>query len=155
LSVEAFPPVAAVFRPMTAEDLDWVSEAEKSIYPFPWSHTNFADSLSAGYSSWLMLVEGIPVAYAVLMLIMDEAHLLNISVTPNMQKRGLGTALLDHLSSVALDFGATQMFLEVRASNEAGLRLYDKWGFARIGRRKAYYPALDGREDAIVMRREL
>jgi len=146
---------APVFRPMNPEDLDWVSRTEQGIYPFPWSRTNFADSLSAGYSSWIMLVDGKPVAYAVLMLIMDEAHLLNISVIPASQGRGLGAVLLDHLCGVALHFGGTQMFLEVRASNEAGLKLYDKWGFRRIGRRKAYYPAAEGREDAVVMRREL
>jgi ribosomal-protein-alanine N-acetyltransferase len=146
---------SATFRPMLVEDLDWVSKAEQDIYPFPWSHTNFADSLSAGYSSWIMLLDGETAAYAVLMLVMDEAHLLNISVRPAMQGRGLGSHMLEHLCIAALGFGATQMFLEVRSSNEAGLRLYDKWGFARIGCRKAYYPAAQGREDAIVMRREL
>lgn len=140
---------------MLTEDLDWVSEAEQGIYPFPWSRTNFADSLSAGYSSWVVQRDGEAVAYAVLMLVMDEAHLLNISVKAALQRRGLGSLLLDHLCIVALGFGATQMYLEVRSSNEAGLRLYDKWGFSRIGRRKDYYPAAQGREDAIVMRRAL
>jgi ribosomal-protein-alanine N-acetyltransferase len=72
-----------------------------------------------------------------------------------MQGQGLGSMLLAHLCKVAVAFGATQLFLEVRSSNEAGLRLYDKWGFVRIGCRKDYYPAAQGREDAIVMRREL
>lgn len=140
---------------MLVEDLDWVSETEQQIYPFPWSRTNFADSLSAGYSSWIMQLDGEVAGYAVLMLVMDEAHLLNISIKSSLQGRGLGSLLLDHLCLKAAGFGATQMFLEVRSSNEAGLRLYDKWGFARIGRRKAYYPAEQGREDAIVMRRML
>lgn len=143
------------FRPMLPEDLDWVSQTEQSIYPFPWSLNNFADSLSAGYSSWIMQAEGKAVAYAVLMMIVDEAHLLNISVQPTLQRRGLGSLLLEHVCIVAQRFGATQIFLEVRASNEAGQRLYDKWGFQRIGLRKGYYPAPQGREDAIVMRREL
>jgi ribosomal-protein-alanine N-acetyltransferase len=143
------------FRPMVAEDLDWVSETEQNIYSFPWSHRNFADSLSAGYSSWVMCVDGEHVAYAVLMIVVDEAHLLNISVVPVRQGLGFGARLLDHLCAVGLGFGATQMFLEVRSSNENGLHLYDKWGFVRIGRRKGYYPTAEGREDAIVMRRAL
>ena len=147
--------VNATFRPMLAEDLDWVSDAEQGIYPFPWSRTNFADSLSAGYSSWVMQLAEESVAYAVLMLVMDEAHLLNISVRPELQGRGLGSELLEHLCVVALGFGAAQMFLEVRSSNEAGLRLYDKWRFVRIGLRKGYYPAAQGREDAVVMHRGL
>jgi ribosomal-protein-alanine N-acetyltransferase len=102
-----------------------------------------------------MLIADEPVAYAVLMQIVDEAHLLNISVRRDWQGRGLGSELLEHLCTAASRFGASQMFLEVRSSNIAGLRLYDKWNFTRIGRRKAYYPAVDGREDAIVMRREL
>jgi [ribosomal protein S18]-alanine N-acetyltransferase len=155
LSAEVRAAFQPVFRPMREDDLDWVSQTEQGIYPFPWSRTNFADSLSAGYSSWVMLIDGEPVGYAVLMLIMDEAHLLNISIEPTRQRNGLGALLLEHLCVVALHAGGTQMFLEVRASNAAGLRLYDKWGFARIGQRKAYYPAVNGREDAIVMRREL
>ncbi|WP_416384919.1 ribosomal protein S18-alanine N-acetyltransferase [Uliginosibacterium silvisoli] len=147
--------VHVVFRPMAEEDLDWVSQTEQGIYAFPWSRTNFADSLSAGYSSWIMLVDGQAVGYAVLMLVMDEAHLLNISIKPALQGRGLGTLLLEHVCAVASRAGGVQMFLEVRASNEAGLRLYDKWSFVRIGQRKDYYPAVNGREDAIVMRREM
>lgn len=143
------------FRPMDVEDLDWVCEAEQGIHAFPWSRTNFADSMAAGYSSWVMRMASERVGYAVLMLVLDEAHLLNISIAPEMQGRGLGSLLLDHLCLVASGFGATQIFLEVRSSNEAGLRLYAKWGFTRIGLRKAYYPAPDGREDAVVMRRGL
>ena len=143
------------FFPLDANDLAWVSEAEQEIHDFPWSRTNFADSLAAGYSSWVIRVDGERVGYAVLMLVMDEAHLLNISVTPAMQGRGFGSLLLEHLCAAAVGFGATHIFLEVRSSNETGLRLYDKWGFARIGLRKAYYPAAMGREDAIVMRRQL
>jgi ribosomal-protein-alanine N-acetyltransferase len=140
---------------MQAEDLDWVAEAEQAIYPFPWSRANFADSLDAGYSSWVMQREKAALGYAVLMQVVDEAHLLNISIMPALQGRGLGSQLLEHLCVVAQRFGARQMYLEVRDSNVAGQRLYDKWNFERVGRRKAYYPAPNGREDAIVMRREL
>lgn len=143
-----------LIRPMQPDDLDWVSAAEARIHAFPWSRNNFADALMAGYSSWVMCdADQVCMGYAVLMLVMDEAHLLNISIEPERQRNGLGTRLLSHLNEVARHVHATQMFLEVRASNAAGLGLYERWGFEEIGRRKAYYPAPEGREDAIVMRR--
>ncbi len=147
--------MSLAFRPMSGADLDWVSAAEREIYTFPWSRQNFADSLHAGYSSWVTELEGEACGYAVLMLVLDEAHLLNISVLEALRGRGLGSLLLDQLCAVSRQGGATQMFLEVRRSNAAGLRLYEKWGFSEIGVRKGYYPAPQGREDAIVMRRAL
>lgn len=143
------------FVPMTHGDLAWVADAEQQIYSFPWTWSNFADSLSAGYSCWIMHYDGTPAGYAIQMQILDEAHLLNISVLPQLQRRGLGSLLLDHLCESARRFGATQMFLEVRESNHTAQALYRKWGFTQIGRRKGYYPSSTGREDAVVMRRGL
>lgn len=143
------------FEPMSVDDLDWVSSAEQGLHSHPWTRGNFADSLAAGYSCWLSRESGKPVAYGILMLVLDEAHLLNISVSAPVQHRGFGEALLGHLFEVARERGAGQMFLEVRPSNAPAIAMYRKHGFEAIGRRKAYYPGLDGREDAIVMRREL
>ena len=144
------------FVPMTDEDLSWVVENERELHAFPWSEGNFADSLRAGYNCWVMRDEAEPVAYAVMLTVIDEAHLLNISVARTVQRRGIGAKLLEYLSSEALRAGATQFFLEVRPSNTAAIALYERHGFVSIGRRKGYYPAPDGRrEDAIVMRREL
>lgn len=145
-------PAGADFVPMFEQDLDWVSAREQELHPFPWTRGNFVDSLGAGYSCWLMKVQGRPVGYAVMMLVLDEAHLLDISVDRGAQRTGNGMALLDHLRSEARRNGAAQFFLEVRPSNEAALALYRKAGFEHIGRRRGYYPAVDGREDAIVMR---
>lgn len=144
------------FVPMTDEDLSWVVENERELHAFPWSEGNFADSLRAGYNCWVMRDEAEPVAYAVMLTVIDEAHLLNISVARTVQRRGIGGKLLEYLSSEAQRAGAIQFFLEVRPSNTAALALYERHGFVAIGRRKGYYPASDGRrEDAIVMRREL
>lgn len=144
------------FVPMTDEDLSWVVENERELHAFPWSEGNFADSLRAGYNCWVMRDEAEPVAYAVMLTVIDEAHLLNISVARTVQRRGIGAKLLEYLSLEALRAGATQFFLEVRPSNTAAIALYERHGFVSIGRRKGYYPAPDGRrEDAIVMRREL
>lgn len=143
------------FRHMAEADLDAVMAAEERIYPFPWTRGNFLDSLRGGHDAWLACEEGALVAYAVTMPVVDETHLLNISVVPERQGCGHGSALLAHLLDVARASGASRMLLEVRASNSGGQRLYVRRGFAEIGRRKGYYPAHDGREDAIVMAREL
>lgn len=144
--------VEVSFEPMQHEDLEWVASQDRALYPFPWTTGNFADSMEAGYSCWRMSAGGEPVGYAVLMMVIDEAHILNISVVRACQGRGLGRRLLDHLAEVARQAGARQLLLEVRPSNASALALYEKRGFVVIGRRKGYYPAPGGREDAIVMR---
>lgn len=143
------------FEPMSNRDLDWVSSAESTLHSHPWTRGNFADSLGAGYSCWIGRDGSERVSYGVLMLVLDEAHLLNISVAMPAQRRGIGQAMLRHLFDVSVELGASQMFLEVRPSNTAALALYCGNGFEPVGRRKAYYPGPRAREDAIVMRREL
>jgi len=140
------------FVPMTGRDLDWVVAQEAILHPFPWSRGNFDDSLSVGHACWLMRDAGVPVGYAVVLGVLDEAHLLNISIVRAAQGGGLGRRLLEHLLSTAWRDGVRQFFLEVRPSNLAALALYRRAGFAEIGRRKGYYPSREGREDAIVMR---
>jgi len=140
------------FAPMQASDLAWVAAQDRELYPFPWSEGNFSDSLAAGYGCWMMFDGAEPVGYAVLMRVLDEAHILNISVVTGRQRGGLGRRLLDHLADRAREAGAAQLFLEVRPSNAPALALYAGAGFETIGRRKGYYPAQGGREDALVMR---
>jgi ribosomal-protein-alanine N-acetyltransferase len=123
------------------------------IYPFPWTRGNFVDALRAGYSAWVLREDGSQVgAYGVMMIALDEAHLLNLSVARHAQRTGLGWRTLDWMAEVARGHGGRTMLLEVRPSNEAALRLYQRYGFERIGVRRGYYPTHGGREDAIVMR---
>lgn len=145
----------ASIAPMSADDLDWVCAQEAALQPHPWTRGNFADALAAGNEAWLMRVEGEPVAYAVVLRVLDEAHLLGIGVALSAQRRGHGRRLLQHLCEHAAKEGAGSFFLEVRVSNDAAQALYRDMGFDEIGRRRGYYPAADGREDAIVMRRAL
>ena len=137
--------------PMNANDLDDVLAIESAVYPFPWTRGNFADSLAAGYSAWVCRIGGELVGYAVIMMVLDEAHLLNISVDQSRHGMGFGARLLRHAMAVARTLGARMLLLEVRPSNERALQLYKHFGFVRIGVRKAYYPAHDGREDALVL----
>ncbi|MDP2809614.1 MAG: ribosomal protein S18-alanine N-acetyltransferase [Rhodocyclaceae bacterium] len=155
--MSAVPPVPArpKFASMHESDVAAVLAAEHRIYPFPWTEGNFTDSLKAGYSAWVCREGGALAGYAVMMRVLDEVHLLNISILPERQRRGLGSDLLSHLFHVARGHGAMRMLLEVRSSNESGQVFYRRFLFGEIGRRREYYPAHAGREDAIVMAREL
>lgn len=144
-------------RPMSEPDLDAVIRIEREIYPFPWTRGNFSDSLASGYDCWLFEDEAMHLgAYAVLMWIPDEVHLLNLSVAAPRQGQGVGRAALEWLCADALERGAHGMLLEVRPSNQPALRLYETSRFERIGIRRRYYPAAGrDREDAWVYFRRL
>jgi ribosomal-protein-alanine N-acetyltransferase len=144
-----------VIRTMEEGDLSRVVELERQLQSFPWTETHFRDSLAAGHGAWVVEADGRPVAFAILMMVIDEAHLLDIGVAREFQRQGIATRLLRHLYSRANELGALSIFLEVRPSNDAAARIYEREGFAVIGRRKGYYPAAEGREDAIVMMRPL
>lgn len=138
------------FRPMNEADLDAVLAIESLAFSHPWSRGLFADALRS-YECWVMLEGDRQVGHGVIDLILDEAHLLNITVAPACQGRGLGLVLLTHLMQRARQRGGQECFLEVRASNLSAYRLYERFGFNAIGRRRNYYPAPGGGEDALVM----
>jgi ribosomal-protein-alanine N-acetyltransferase len=138
-------------RPLAERDLDAVVAIEREIYEFPWSLGNFRDSLAAGYSCWVLRAPDGPIGYAVMMIGAGEAHLLNLSVAAGWQRRGYGKQLLEHLMDVARSYGARALLLEVRPSNDGARRLYAAYGFEQVGVRRGYYPARDGREDALLL----
>lgn len=142
---------AAAFRPMRVADLDAVLAVERHIYAHPWTTGNFRDSLHAGYSCWVMECSGFLAGYGVLMMGVSEAHLLNLSIAANWQRRGLGRTLLHHFIRIARGYQAERIFLEVRPSNEAARALYADTGFRELYVRRNYYPGVAGREDAILM----
>lgn len=142
------------FAPMQVNDLPEVLTIENSVYPHPWTRGNFLDSLYSGYEAWtLREPSGALAGYFLLMLAVDEAHLLNISVRRDLHGHGAGRLQLDKVISIARDNGMTSVLLEVRPSNLRALAVYQRYGFVQIGQRKGYYPATGNtREDAIVMR---
>lgn len=140
---------------MRAAELDNVVEIEQAVHLHPWSRGNFADSISAGYHCWVAHRIGVLVGYGVLMIGADEAHLLNLSVAPEWQRRGVGTELTHFFMHLGREHKAAKIYLEVRPSNAAARALYIANGFAEIGQRRDYYPAADGRENALVMERSL
>lgn len=137
---------------MTMVDLDRVMTIEVQAYPFPWTRGHFSDSLAAGYLASLRVQGDDVLGYYVAMPGVDELHLLNLTVAPAQQGQGHARALLAHLAEASRAYGAAQIWLEVRQSNERAQRLYQQWGFQRAGLRKNYYPAAHGRrEHAVVM----
>lgn len=141
---------AVTFRRMTEADLDAVLKIEYAAFSHPWTRGIFLDGLKS-YEIWLMFEGDQQVGHGVINVIIDEAHLLNITVKPESQGRGLGLALLDRLMKRAYEINGRECFLELRASNQSAYRLYERYGFNEIGRRRDYYPAVGGREDALVM----
>jgi ribosomal-protein-alanine N-acetyltransferase len=149
----AIDPASLQFARMRAEDVPEVLLIENDVYPHPWTRGNFLDSISCGYETWVLRMNTNMLAgYFLLMPAIDEAHLLNITVHPQMQGRHLGRTMLDKVIALAHEKGMHSILLEVRPSNRRAQAIYKHCGFAEIGLRKDYYPARGGREDAIVMR---
>ena len=140
-------------RRMVARDVAAVAAIEAAAYGFPWSRGNFIDSLAAGYLAEVMVTnDGSIAGYFVAMHGADEMHLLNLTVAPAWQRRGLARTLLDALDGRCRTAGVPTLWLEVRASNQRARLLYRRRGFAEVGTRPGYYPAPhSGREDAVVM----
>lgn len=145
-------PTSPGFRPMSTEDVDRIMLIERAAYPYPWTRGNFIDCLISGYSCWVAEVEGEIVGYSIFMLGAGEGHVLNCCVSPSWQGQGLGRQLMLRLLAGAREFGVEYIFLEVRPSNGRAIELYSSLGFETVGLRRHYYPADQGREDAIVMR---
>ncbi|MEO7068590.1 MAG: ribosomal protein S18-alanine N-acetyltransferase [Rhodanobacter sp.] len=136
---------------MRTEDLPAVVALESSGYEFPWSPNIFRDCLKAGHPCWVLCAEAQVIGYGILSTGAGEAHVLNICIGAAHRSQGLGRHLLCRLLDIARWNGAERVFLEVRPSNPFAKALYESVGFREIGRRPRYYPAHDGREDAIVM----
>jgi ribosomal-protein-alanine N-acetyltransferase len=144
-----------ILRPMRRTDLKIVSAIEQLAYEFPWEPATFKDCYNVGYNCWIAEKAGQIISYGICSVGAGEAHVLNLCVAPHNQGKGYGKVMLEKLMDVAKSFRAESMFLEVRPSNHTALKLYRQMGFNEIGTRKDYYPARNGREDALVMARML
>ncbi|ENU15941.1 ribosomal protein S18-alanine N-acetyltransferase [Acinetobacter lwoffii] len=139
-----------MIRLMQAADVEVVAKIEKSVQSHPWTLKQFEDAVTA-YQSTVIEVKGQVVGFCILQPVLDEANLLLMAIDPAQQGQGLGYQLLE--ASVAmLKNNPVQIFLEVRESNLAAIKLYEKSGFHQIDLRKNYYPNSNGsREHAIIM----
>ena len=123
---------------------------EQASYEFPWSLGIFRDCLLAGYQSLVLEIGGILSGYAIMSVAAGEAHILNLCIHPEYQRSGYGRRLLNALLVNADEVGVERVFLEVRPSNGAAIKLYRSAGFEQIGVRPSYYHADSGREDAVI-----
>ena len=147
------------FLPMQLADLDAIVSVEVQCYVVPWTRGNFVDSLAAGYEARVLRdAAGELQAYFIAMPGFEELHLLNITVAPAHQGRGLALCMLDELRRLCGLHGARKIWLEVRISNERARAIYRRHGFAEVGLRRGYYPMPQGegpREDAVLMSLEV
>lgn len=140
-------------RALTSAQLDAALAIEARCSPHPWTRGNFEDSLRAGHWAQGLWQGGELLGYCIAMPAPEEAHLLNIAVAPEHQRRGLAHRMVRALLAWARESGALDVWLEVRAGNDAAQRLYLRLGFSPAGRRPGYYPCANGgREDALLMR---
>lgn len=140
-----------LIKPMLTSDIPAVFDIENRAYEHGWSEGILNDCLRVGYHCWTVQLEQRMIGYGILSVAMDEAHLLNLAIDPEFQKRGLGRKVLHFLLDMAEKKGADTIFLEVRDSNRSAIALYLDEGFNQIGLRNDYYPTDNGREDAIIM----
>jgi ribosomal-protein-alanine N-acetyltransferase len=138
-------------RPLTIEDLDAVMEIERRAYDFPWTQGIFRDCLRVGYCCWCYEEHGRIQGYGVMSVAAGESHILNLTVRPESQRQGIGGKLMRHFLQLARRHDADTAMLEVRPSNIAAVKLYQRLGFNEIGVRRNYYPAAEGREDALLL----
>lgn len=143
------------FRPMQTSDIQAVMQVETNLYQFPWTRGIFADCIRAEYDCWVAIEDDDVIAYAVLSVAAGESHILNLAVSNSHQNRGIGRQFLVHLINRARLLGAQVIMLEVRASNDSAIRLYESSGFNEMGSRRDYYPASNGKEDALLFALQL
>ena len=143
------------FRRMTPGDVERVISVEREVYQFPWSERIFNDCIRVGYQCWLALSGPEIVGHAVISVTAGESHMLNLSIAKAHQRRGYGSRFIEFLLQQARAEDAATMLLEVRPSNTAAINCYNAAGFSEIGSRKDYYPAADGREDALLFARHI
>ncbi|MCK6620434.1 MAG: ribosomal protein S18-alanine N-acetyltransferase [Calditrichaceae bacterium] len=139
-------------RYMTVEDLDAVMEIERRVFIDPWSRKSYEFEIIENRYSLPLVLEyaGKIVGYAVVWQVYEEFHIASLAIAPEQQGRGWGKYLLETLLKLADN--ADYALLEVRPSNTRAIRMYEQFGFTRLGVRKRYY---QNGEDALVMRKML
>jgi ribosomal-protein-alanine N-acetyltransferase len=142
-------------RQMDETDIDWVHTIEKQNYFNPWTRDGFQRALHEGINYIAESAERQPLGYLCMLTVVDELHLLNISVAPDYQGQGIATQMLETLLQRFEQTEYAVILLEVRRSNKIARRLYQKLGFEQDGIRKNYYPTPTGKEDAVLMSKRL
>lgn len=139
-----------VFQKMTEHDIDEVNDIEQKAHYHPWTKKLLIEAIQH-YQCWSLFNNQQLIGYGILKVVLNEAELLNITISPTSQGKGIGKYLLQKLMHEAKKLNADECFLEVRESNHNAYKLYERFGFNEIGRRPNYYPSEKGYEDALIM----
>ncbi len=166
------------FRPMSVDDIAQVADIERESFPSAWPQTAYRRELTNKIARYTVISEwrdarppapspGVwgairrivgaepgpadeyLLGFIGVWLMAGEAHVVTVAVRQSHRRLGIGERLLIAAIEQAMECGQEVVTLEVRASNEAARRLYEKYGFANVGRRVRYYT--DNNEDAIIM----
>ena len=143
-----------VIRRMKIEDASMIAELEKQCFSDPWSEKSIASEAVNPLSYWLVAeIDGAIAGYVGSQTVLDAADMMNLAVSADYRRRGIGQALVNALTDYLRQNGVIALLLEVRASNAQAIELYQKMGFEQVGRRPKYYH--NPREDALILRKEL
>lgn len=138
--------------PVLPQDLTALYAIEQAAHLIPWSEGTLKNNIGKNYCNLKLCLEKKIVGFAICQVVLDEATLFNLAIHPSVQHQGYGEKLLTALCQQLRERNIQTLWLEVRQSNLAAQRLYDKLGFNIVSQRKNYYPTLDNRrEDAIIM----
>lgn len=148
--------IAINIRPMRIDDLEQVCYIDRQSFTLPWPDNAYSHELKDNPAARLWVAEDIQfsgdskiVGIIVMWLVLDEAHIATLAVHPDFRREGIGKRLLVVALQAAIQNGARQALLEVRANNQAAQALYQQFGFEVVGRRPRYYR--DNQEDALLM----
>lgn len=140
-------------KPMTIDHVHQVAELEKTCFSTPWSENSIASELNNDLALWLVAEdEGTVVGYVGSQTVFPETDMMNVAVMPERRREGIAEVLVDSLIQELKRIGSDSLTLEVRASNDPAISLYQKMGFREVGRRPNYYR--NPREDALILRKE-
>jgi ribosomal-protein-alanine N-acetyltransferase len=131
--------------------LDAMMTIEKQCHSHPLTEKLMRSCLSGRYSAFGLYSEDTLVAFYIVEQAGPDYTLMDICVTPNQQGKGLARIMIKHLQAFVASHNGENIFLEVRASNERAISLYEQSDFIEYSIRKDYYPAENGKEDAVLM----
>lgn len=142
-------------RAMTTNDIDIAYKIEQENYEFPWSYGNFQKAVEYSTNNYVIVddCDGI-FGFIILLIVLDECQLLNIAITKQYHKKGLGNSLLNY-SINSLPTSVKSIWLEVKKSNIAAQKLYRNFAFKLVGKRTNYYKTSQGYEDALLFTKKL
>ncbi len=138
---------------MKDEHVSAIAELEKRCFNDPWSLNSISSELTSKLSCWIVAMDNNQlVGYVGSQTVLGETDMMNLAVSPEYRRMGVGEALVNALISCLKERGSHSLMLEVRVSNEPAIQLYEKLGFVQVGRRPNYYR--NPKEDALILRKE-